>query len=339
MKNLFDYATKELSQDAFLRWLFENYDCENKKVRNVCEKLFNAFTNNELNFSKIDKNSLRTVAQWKNIDVSIWFTIQGEEYLIVIEDKTTSEEHKQLNNYNEKIQDHLDWLIKNKKSPIKQVYKVFYKTAQISGVEKERIEEAGWNNIFDIDRIYGLFKDCYDTDSDVLDGYANHIRDINDTYNNFENVPFEKWLYNNTIFQAYAQKRLRSDYSDCYRGIYVWASTRKEFQKFTMEILFEFRHWQITAKIQYWRNEESVDINKLRDYMRTIDLGDCIPFTPNTAYGKKRLARIIKDSEKTNKEYIFSDYTEFDSWAFDCIKAFEKITSKIREEDFLILLK
>ena len=28
MKNLFDYATKELSQDAFLRWLFENYDCE-----------------------------------------------------------------------------------------------------------------------------------------------------------------------------------------------------------------------------------------------------------------------------------------------------------------------
>jgi hypothetical protein len=46
------------------------------------------------------------------------------------------------------------------------------------------------------------------------------------------------------------------------------------------------------------------------------------------------LARIIKDSEKTNKEYIFSDYTEFDSWAFDCIKAFEKITSKIKEEDF-----
>ena len=24
--NLFDYATKELSQDAFLRWFFENYD-------------------------------------------------------------------------------------------------------------------------------------------------------------------------------------------------------------------------------------------------------------------------------------------------------------------------
>ena len=27
-KNLFTYATKELSQDAFLLWLFNNYDDE-----------------------------------------------------------------------------------------------------------------------------------------------------------------------------------------------------------------------------------------------------------------------------------------------------------------------
>ncbi len=40
MKNLFDYATKELSQDAFLRWLFENYNCENESVKNACRKLY-----------------------------------------------------------------------------------------------------------------------------------------------------------------------------------------------------------------------------------------------------------------------------------------------------------
>ena len=33
MKNLFDYATKELSQDAFLRWLFENYNCKKNLER------------------------------------------------------------------------------------------------------------------------------------------------------------------------------------------------------------------------------------------------------------------------------------------------------------------
>lgn len=344
MKNLFDYATKELSQDAFLRWLFENYNCENEKVRNVCKKLFNTFTNNDLDFSKIDKNSLRTVAQWNKIDISIWFKCAGKEYLIVIEDKTTSEEHKQLDDYNEKINAHCNWLIKTGKTPIEQVYKVFYKTAEIAGTEKDdktergRIANAGWD-VFDIKSIYELFKDVENTKSQILDNYAEHIRNINATYYSFECVPFNKWLYNNTIFQAYSQKRLTADYVGCYNGIYTYASKRKIFNKFTVEILFEFRHWQITAKILYWRNEESVDVNKLRDYMRTIDLADCIPFTPNTAYGKKRLARIIKDSENTNKEYIFSDYTEFDSWAFDCIKAFGKITSKIKEEDFFDFIK
>ena len=129
MKNLFDYATKELSQDAFLRWLFENYNCENEKVRNVCKKLFNTFTNNDLDFSKIDKNSLRTVAQWNKIDISIWFKCDGKEYLIVIEDKTTSEEHLQLENYSNAIKQHNEWLIKNNLNPIEKVYTVFYKTA------------------------------------------------------------------------------------------------------------------------------------------------------------------------------------------------------------------
>lgn len=31
MENLFNYATKELSQDAFLMWLTANYNCEEDK--------------------------------------------------------------------------------------------------------------------------------------------------------------------------------------------------------------------------------------------------------------------------------------------------------------------
>ena len=56
MKNLFDYATKELSQDAFLRWLFESgFDkkCENESVRNASRTLFNIFTKNEFKDKEI----------------------------------------------------------------------------------------------------------------------------------------------------------------------------------------------------------------------------------------------------------------------------------------------
>ena len=52
MKNIFNFATKELSQDAFLRWLFENYDCENESVRNVCRSLFDSFTDNKFKGKK-----------------------------------------------------------------------------------------------------------------------------------------------------------------------------------------------------------------------------------------------------------------------------------------------
>ena len=57
MKNLFDYATKELSQDAFLRWLFENYNCENESVKNAFRKLFDSFTKNKFKSHSSHKKS------------------------------------------------------------------------------------------------------------------------------------------------------------------------------------------------------------------------------------------------------------------------------------------
>ena len=105
MKNLFDFATKELSQDAFLRWLFENYNCENESIKNAFRKLFNSFTND----SFVDKEitDLKTVAQWKNIDISIWFKVDDEDYLIIIEDKTGSSVHdNQLDKYTKEIKKH-----------------------------------------------------------------------------------------------------------------------------------------------------------------------------------------------------------------------------------------
>ena len=82
MKNLFDYATKELSQDAFLRWLFENYNCENEGVKKACRKLFDSFTNNNDEFKDKTITELKTVSQWKNIDISVWFTVEEKDYLI-----------------------------------------------------------------------------------------------------------------------------------------------------------------------------------------------------------------------------------------------------------------
>lgn len=69
MENLFDYATKELSQDAFLRWLFQNYD--DPVVGEVSNCLLGEFCH----FQDGEKvGSLHTEAQKNKIDISAWIT-------------------------------------------------------------------------------------------------------------------------------------------------------------------------------------------------------------------------------------------------------------------------
>ena len=185
MKNLFDYATKELSQDAFLRWLFENYNCENESVNNACRKLFDSFTENK--FKEKTITDLTTVAQWKNIDISIWFKIDGIEQLIVIEDKTGSGIHDdQLARYEKEIIGHNDfWRNEGNRKRYNieryiekggNVFKVFYKTNIIDEWEAKHTEGLGWKT-YDIYSIYNLFKDI-ETDNEVLGYYIEYIKKI-----------------------------------------------------------------------------------------------------------------------------------------------------------------
>ena len=92
MENLFDYATKELSQDAFLRWLFQNYD--DPVVGEVSNCLLGEFCH----FQDGEKvGSLHTEAQKNKIDISVCITTTlGRKIALFIEDKTFSNEHHQF---------------------------------------------------------------------------------------------------------------------------------------------------------------------------------------------------------------------------------------------------
>ena len=230
MKNLFDYATKELSQDAFLRWLFENYDCENESVKNACRKLFDSFTENKFKDKTITK--LTTVAQWKNIDISIWFKIDGIEQLIVIEDKTGSGIHDdQLVKYNEKIKEHNDYWKKRGEAyrteryleDEENLFKVFYKTNIIDQWERSNAERSGWKNIYDIISIYELFSDI-ETDNQVLGYYIEYIKKIHSAANR-EGKPSEWNLISwHSFFNDYYQLGCVSEEKEinCYQKEYYY---------------------------------------------------------------------------------------------------------------------
>ncbi len=199
MKNLFDYATKELSQDAFLRWLFENH--ADSTVGVVANGLLEKFCN----FQKDEKvQTLETIAQWCKIDISVLMTTTlGRKIALFIEDKTFSNEHSQLAVYDKHIDE-----VKNH-----EIHKVFYKTNFIENDERSRIVEANKNNkadwvIFDINDIFSFFKMYAGSQNLILSQYVAHIQKIYSAVTNTKKpessnntIDFLEWqaYFNHTV--------------------------------------------------------------------------------------------------------------------------------------------
>ena len=102
--NIFEIATKELSQDAFITWLLKWADdsCKNlDEDLHQCGKEFVSalIKKQNPNFSEFI-NKVEAGRQWENIDV--WAEV-NDKYFIIIEDKINSSEHSdQLKRYKER---------------------------------------------------------------------------------------------------------------------------------------------------------------------------------------------------------------------------------------------
>ena len=206
MKNLFDYATKELSQDAFLRWLLENHD--DAEIGGVANRLLSKLCN----FRDDERvQSLETVAQWYKIDISVWMTTTlGRKIALFIEDKTFSNEHSQLKVYDNYIDGIKDY----------EIHKVFYKTNFIEIEELNRIREANKDNkvdwrICDIKDIYSFFEEYVDYPNLILSQYASHLKAIYTSVTNTEipktnntTIDFLAWqaYYTNTVIPNITRK-------------------------------------------------------------------------------------------------------------------------------------
>lgn len=204
MKNIFDFATKELSQDAFLMWLFENHECENESVRQCAYGLLNEFSG--LNMRVGDIENLRTYSQYPckpisgkkkrgKMDVLIRFVYQGEVYLTVIEDKTFSSQHdNQLLRYNGTL--YAEDTMKRFDVTAEHIHKVFYKTDIEDALDKKACQKAGWKVYF-LEDIYTLLHrfipDGHDTGSDILNDYIAYISSQRTKTIQLPDTPMKEW--------------------------------------------------------------------------------------------------------------------------------------------------
>ena len=164
--NLFEYATSELSQDAFICWLasYAHEEAEKDEALNECaKKMLEMFVKE---FEGKNFKLLNVERQVDNVDVLLTVDCEGVIYKIIVEDKTyTSEHDNQLERYKENLKDQHkadNFIIKG----------VYYKTgfqSDLSSVEKSEYK------VIKREEMLGLMKPYAEkTNNQIFISYYNY---------------------------------------------------------------------------------------------------------------------------------------------------------------------
>lgn len=189
--NIFDIATKELNQDAFITWLLQfadnNYQSADPKL-NECGKTFvTQLIKKQLpNFDE-QIIKVETGRQWENIDV--WAEV-NDKYLIIIEDKTHSSHHSnQLQRYKENSE---KWCTQNYyEKPIC----IYLKTGNESQSSLTNIEKQEFSIFSRLDFI-NLLHQFKDIDNNIFTDFYERLTRMEKSNNEFENKLIKDWTGN-----------------------------------------------------------------------------------------------------------------------------------------------
>lgn len=189
--NLFNYATSELSQDAFICWLLEWAKPEYKETDALLNKTGNELINKFFELSKVTApnriNSVQIYKQYASIDV---LCVINEEYPVIIEDKTNTQNHSgQLKRYFDTI---------NKKYDEHKIIPIYFKTGDQDNYKK--VIDNGYNLFLRADFLAILDKGLQSgIKNQIFIDYANHLQGIEDERNSYKYLPINKWYYDSWI--------------------------------------------------------------------------------------------------------------------------------------------
>lgn len=177
MANIFHFATKELSQDAFLCWIFRHADDEiESSTRTISRKLldlmvhsYRKLNSDELVVEPWDNYILTIEQQVEDIDILLTFTskITEKKFQILIEDKTWSEESRyhQIEHYLAKLK------VKNSEM---EVIPVFLKTGYVSSKKLSELNNRNIVTVTYLD-IYDILKGHIDSNNLILSSWWEHF--------------------------------------------------------------------------------------------------------------------------------------------------------------------
>jgi hypothetical protein len=189
MDNIFEYATSEFSNDAFLCWLFSISKNDNLNINSIDYRVSQGYLNNFCKYKgKIIINENGIKRQEGKIDILIEGKYDnGEEFILAIENKTTSKEHSdQLKRYKNYINEKYKHIKKNKR------HFIYYKTTIQSNTDDIIKEEY---SIFQINEIFKLLSayEAGKSKNDILRNYFEFIEKEVELYDNFKKLNINEW--------------------------------------------------------------------------------------------------------------------------------------------------
>lgn len=181
--NLFKYATKELSQDAFICWLcsfsLEEADKTDEELVRCSNNLLHEFMKRKIeNVDSVKIHLLDVERQVDKIDVLLTVEYAGVIFKIIVEDKIhTSEHDNQLKRYKDKYNKEYDTI------------GIYFKTGFQS--DKSEVSKAGYS-FFGRKDILDVLKDCKSTNS-ILRDYREYWENYEKITQSYRMLPMKEW--------------------------------------------------------------------------------------------------------------------------------------------------
>lgn len=200
--NIFDFATKKLSQDALICWLINGIKYkEDKELYKKAEKILKYIFEKKGIDICLENYEFEIRTQYSNIDILVLAkrkedlakNIENVEYALIIEDKKLTTIH------NEQLERYTDKIKKKYELEDNHIIKVYYKPYEELNKIKADVNldrKYMLDNIFNDSNITNEIYSCYRA-------YLNEIEGIN---NKFEEIPIKEWSQNRAIFYSFAKK-------------------------------------------------------------------------------------------------------------------------------------
>ena len=257
--NLFAWATSELSQDAFIKWLLEwaNYP-QSKALHKTAIHLIHKLTDNKI-------YSIDSVQFYKQVSKINILCIINEEYALLIGDKTDSK------NYSKLLE---GFIVKSSEDYLtNKIFSVYFNTGNQSNFAS--VKELGYKLFLRKDLLcilgYGIKQGVNDP---IFNDYYDALKNKEASFQSYKLLPVPKWYLNSWKgFYSELQKKLGEgewDYFPQKKGgslVFLWYWKTRSVDNKVFDYYLQLEHNKFCFKLTL-ANREKAD--EVRDYYRGL---------------------------------------------------------------------